>query len=71
MTTYRVDRANGRGVLFFQMEPPVPFDPQAPSPRNEVWKRALAAGHVDAEDCKRGCCQPDAKPRGSIFLLPA
>lgn len=71
MTTYRVDRAQERGVHFFQMEGPIPFDPLAPSPINELWKRALAAGHVDKEDYLRGCCRPDGKPAGPVIMLPA
>lgn len=69
--TYRIDRARQRGVLFFQLEPPVDFDPLAPSPRNEVWRRAMAAGHVDKEDFMEGSCFPDAKPSGPIIRLPA
>ena len=71
MTTYRVDRAHGRGVLFFQMENPITFDPLAPSPRNELWKRALAAGHVDKEDHLIACCQADARPSGPVIKLTA
>ena len=69
--TYRIDRARQRGVLFFELEPPVDFDPLAPSPRNEVWRRALAAGHVDKEDHLFGSCMPDAKPSGPVVVLAA
>jgi hypothetical protein len=71
MTTYRVDRAHERGFLFFQMEDPIPFDPIAPSPKNELWRRALLAGHVDKEDQLIARCQPDAKPSGPVILLTA
>lgn len=67
--TYRIDRAGQRGVLFFELEPPVYFDPLAPSPRNEVWRRAMAAGHVDKEDFLEGFCCPDAKPSGPVIRL--
>lgn len=70
MTTYRIDRALERGALFFQVAFPT-FDPLAPSPINEVWKRALSAGHVDRQDYLRGSCRPDARPTGPIIVLTA
>lgn len=66
---YRHDRADGRGKLNFRLVGAVKLPWYAPDPRNEVLRRAVAAGHIDRRDRLFGDTQPDARPVGPVIDL--